>query len=384
MTTHKRPLTAEQFSDLIGTIYDCAINPSLWPQTIGAIAEAAGCFAGLIGIVDLDRVKANVPYQWGYQPGCVDRMIDHLEEVIAGYRSLPLPALNDEPISSQRALPRELKDDSPYGRMLRGTYGIVDSIDLILIAEPGRVAELGLSRHESRGMVSDADLDVVRLLAPHIRRSITISDLLDMKSLEKQALSATLDSVAVGIVIVGDEGRILHSNKPAQAMLASGFPIQTIGGRLTALKADVTNELMRAITLAQTNEASIGKTGIGIPLEGRNTTAIAHVLPLAGGARRGRLIPKAAAAVFISPSDTPLPTDLSTIARIFALTAAENRLLAQFAAGASIAEAAAELGITEATAKTHRTHLFAKMGIKRRTELSALLARLVLPVERTR
>jgi len=49
-----------QFSDLIGAIYDCAIDPALWPQTIGAIAEAVGCFAGLIGVTDL-KTRTSLP-----------------------------------------------------------------------------------------------------------------------------------------------------------------------------------------------------------------------------------------------------------------------------------------------------------------------------------
>jgi DNA-binding CsgD family transcriptional regulator len=45
-------------------------------------------------------------------------------------------------------------------------------------------------------------------------------------------------------------------------------------------------------------------------------------------------------------------------------------------------EAAANLGISAATAKTHRTHLFAKMGVKRRADLLVMLARLIPPVHR--
>jgi DNA-binding CsgD family transcriptional regulator len=92
-------------------------------------------------------------------------------------------------------------------------------------------------------------------------------------------------------------------------------------------------------------------------------------------------MPQATAAVFVSPVDAPLPNDFSTIGRIFALTAAETRLLTRLAEGTSLAGTAAALGITLATAKTHRTHLFAKMGIRRRTELSAILARLVPPIQ---
>jgi DNA-binding CsgD family transcriptional regulator/PAS domain-containing protein len=376
-------LAAEQFSDLIGAIYDCAIDPQLWPQTIGMIAEAVGCFGGLIGVTDLKRGQAQHLHPWGYPPSFVESLPPHTPDVIAAYRSVPdLAELIDEPRTASRTLPPEFFETSPYIQELRTKYGIVDSLNLFLLVEPDRVAELALSRHESLGVIADRDIDVLRLLAPHIRRAVTIGDLIDMRHLEVQALGATLDSVAVGVVIVGHEGRILHSNEPARQMLARGSPIRSSGGRLSALQPDVTKELMRAIALAQANETGIGKIGIGVPLtDHAMTVATAHVLPLARGQRRTRLMPQATAAVFVSPVDAPLPNDFSTIGRIFALTAAETRLLTRLAEGTSLAGTAAALGITLATAKTHRTHLFAKMGIRRRTELSAILARLVPPIQ---
>ena len=45
-------------------------------------------------------------------------------------------------------------------------------------------------------------------------------------------------------------------------------------------------------------------------------------------------------------------------------------------------EAAGSLGITEATAKTHRNHIFMKAGVSRRTELLALIGRLLPPIRR--
>jgi hypothetical protein len=41
-------------------------------------------------------------------------------------------------------------------------------------------------------------------LAPHIRRAVTISDVIDLKSLEAQALSATLDKFNAGVAVVAE------------------------------------------------------------------------------------------------------------------------------------------------------------------------------------
>jgi DNA-binding CsgD family transcriptional regulator len=68
---------------------------------------------------------------------------------------------------------------------------------------------------------------------------------------------------------------------------------------------------------------------------------------------------------------------------LFKLTPAEARLLAQLVSGASLAEAALNLGIAEATARTHRNHVFTKTGVSRRADLIVLVGRLLPPIRQT-
>ncbi len=42
----------------------------------------------------------------------------------------------------------------------------------------------------------------MKLLAPHIRRALVISDVLDMQAIEIDALNTSLDLFRVGIVLV--------------------------------------------------------------------------------------------------------------------------------------------------------------------------------------
>jgi DNA-binding CsgD family transcriptional regulator len=72
--------------------------------------------------------------------------------------------------------------------------------------------------------------------------------------------------------------------------------------------------------------------------------------------------------------------DIATVAQSYHLTPAEERLLQQLVSGASLHEAAAALGIAEATARTHRNHIFTKAGVTRRSDLLLLVGRLVPPV----
>ena len=196
------------------------------------------------------------------------------------------------------------------------------------------------------------------------------------------ALGRTLDSIVIGVIIVTDHGHILHANQAAKHMLEAKSPIISLGGCLAALQGELTKELKRAIAKAQADANGVGAAGIGVPLVDKNlTVATAHVLPLACGNHGPRSDGRTAAAVFVTSSAVS-PADFSTVARIFSLTPAESRLLQQLVSGASLTEAASALGVTEATARTHRNHIFTKTGVSRRTDLLTLVGRLVPPVRR--
>jgi DNA-binding CsgD family transcriptional regulator len=200
-----------------------------------------------------------------------------------------------------------------------------------------------------------------------------------------EALGSTLDSIVIGVIIVADQGRILHANQAAQRMFAARSPIVSLGGCLAALQGDLTKELRRAIAAAQVDASRIGGAGIGVPLVDKNmAAATAHVLPLSCSVRHAHL-PNAqtAAAVFVTPAISALPAEIGTVARVFSLTPAEARLLQHLVSGASLTEAATALGIAEATARTHRNHIFTKTGVSRRTDLLVLVARLVPPIRRS-
>jgi DNA-binding CsgD family transcriptional regulator/PAS domain-containing protein len=377
------PVTRERLSDLIGLIYDCTLDPALWPEAISAVGDAANCFAGMLAVTDPESSEVRFAHTWNYDPMWLARLPDHAEEI--AYLQKDFLARSQglgEPASAYREVPEPY--ESRYYKEWAKPQGIVDALSLIVLRQPDRLGLLSYSRHESRGLVTEEDIAVLRLLAPHIRRAVAIGDLLDMKTLQQQAFEATLDSVTVGVVIVAQEGRILHANETARDMLDARWPILSSGGYLAATTSQFSKELLNGIALAKVDETKAFPTGVGVPLsDADHGAAVAHILPLARGQRRTRLVPQATAAVFVARDATPLPTEFGAVARMFGLTQAETRQLEQVMAGATLREAAAALQVSEATARTHREHIFTKVGVSRQADLVALVRRLVPPIRQS-
>ena len=82
--------------------------------------------------------------------------------------------------------------------------------------------------------------------------------------------------------------------------------------------------------------------------------------------------------VLVIDPDHDSAVDPSLIRDIFGVTLGEARLTALIGTGQSPREAAKKLGISEETARGILKRVFAKVGVSRQSELTALLSKLVL------
>jgi DNA-binding CsgD family transcriptional regulator/PAS domain-containing protein len=380
------PLTPERLSDLIGLIYDCTIEPDRWVDAMREICDDLGCFLSAIYLADLEISRVSFLRQWNARAEGLALLERYAEDVASIYKAAQAvrPQQIDEPFVLARDVPREVWAQTRYYTEWARPRGICDSIQTMVLREPRRIGVFAANRHEAVGPVSDREIAILRLLAPHIRRAVTIGDVLDLKKVEAQALGSTLDNLAAGVIVVAEENRILHANHAARRMFAKGTPIRSVSGRLAARGEVAGAELAKAIDLARRDEAGIGATGIGVPLSDEaGEPAVAHVLPLARGDLRTRLLPQATAAVFVTQAAGAPLANIAAVAASIGLTPAEARVVERLLSGMSLVEVAAALGIAETTAKTHLSRIFAKTGVARQAELVALIDRLVPPLRRS-
>lgn len=372
-----------QVSALIGAIYDCAIDPSRWERTLDEIRELLDCTNCVLSVVNLDDASYRIQWMLGIDPAWVARMAEYAPELLELYGQVPdlhdLPI--DQPVSPCWMLGVEAVRTNGYYLKWAKPQGLIDSIAVALMRTPSRRGELSFGRREEVGVITAREIRLLGMLAPHIRRAVTITDLIDMKDLAAGALAETLDAVAAGVVLVDGDGGIVHANRPAERMMRHGHPIRAVRGRLSAAEADASEHLRQVIDLAVHRDGEIGADGIGLALmaEG-NPAAVAHVLPLSGGEVRMRLMPRACAAVFVSPGVEPARGGIDAFAKGWGLTRAETRLLRRLARGQSLAEAASSLDIGLTTAKTHLSRILDKTGSRRQADLIGRVHRMVPPV----
>ncbi len=368
-------------SKLIGSIYDCVLDPSRWQRTLDEIKDAVRCSSSVLYLFDRSHQKflmikiAGIDERY-WQPLIIEYGPDMHRFVTADEasgRSIDEPRLMSQ-------MPRAIVEGSRFIQEYLKPARVIDLLSLHLLLTPTRVASLGMGRNERNGAIAQREIELAGLLLPHLRRAVMISDVLDVRLIERERTAEALDALRCGVVLVDTHAAILHANSAAERMLRKDdSPIQASGGKFLAKAPSAARELRAAINLATKDEASIGKTGLAIGLtEAGEAPIFAHVLPLTGSDLRTRLQPAAIAAVFIGVPHTDQDA-AATTAAAFGLTPAETRVLASLLGGRTLAATAATLGIAATTAKSHLENIFSKTGVSRQADLMRLATGLTPP-----
>ncbi|MBI1196567.1 MAG: helix-turn-helix transcriptional regulator [Phenylobacterium sp.] len=374
----------ELLPDLIGLIYDCALDPSLWPRALAHIGDALHFVHAALSLQAMPsgavllNVSSGIPSPW------LERIGQYGPDVIALWGGAGRIAATplEEPVLLSDMNPAVLAGacDNRFYSEWRRPQGLLDSVSVGLTRDAHSLSTCSFARHERLGPIGEPEREALRGLAPHLRRAVTISRLLDAQTVAAATFEAVVEATGAPILITDGQLNVLYANGPAQALLGRRDPLTQVGRRLVTNRPAATQALAVAIATAGTDEADIGHRGLAIPvIAGDGAPHALHVLPLGGGTLRPGLVNEAVAAIFVS-SAGPAPSDAgSLIAQLFGLSAKEARVFELIALGHTPGEAAAEMGIGVSTVRTHLLRIFDKTGLRRQADLVRMAASLALP-----
>jgi DNA-binding CsgD family transcriptional regulator len=356
-------MEAAFLSRLIESIYDCAIDPTLWANTLEEIAAALNSPAGTLAVSDFvtgtERALVYTGISEHYQ--ALYREQYHICDLF-GHPLILRPV--DEPSTSEELVAKEELLQSRIYREWAAPQGFRYVLLTALIKSQARLAYIGLTRGEEGGPYDAVEQARMALLAPHMRRAITIADLIEHKSLERDSLTATLDALTVSVLVLGPDARLVYSNAAGEAALARGDLLLSRLGAIEPWDRTASLAFRTAITAEAGGAVTLAKRGGG--------RAVVSALPLSGERRRNAVPRPARVALFVQ--DNPCgPHAVELLGRAYGLTGAELRVLLGLAEDATPKDIADRYGIAASTVRTHIKSLFAKTGAKRQKDLVKLL-----------
>src|SRR5215475_8577273 len=180
----------EEFSEVVGAIYDCAFNPEGWREALRLVGEFTESPCLVIGITDYAHERIAYSVQYGHDPVFWK---SYLEEFAAN----PQFIRHQRPLGQVYTLAmlgdlEGFRKTRFFDKWIKAhRYG--DLIGMNTLRSGRRVAGLAANRMDWQPRYGQRELQIMRLLAPHACRTFAISDALDLRTVTSHMLEATLD-----------------------------------------------------------------------------------------------------------------------------------------------------------------------------------------------
>lgn len=358
------------FADLVGSIYDAAVTPALWARVMDQCRGFVGGHSATVFAKNVSGNKRALYHTDGrLDDGLVRSYFDHLTPIDPSNSVQVLADVEQAIITSHAMVPDEFLG-SRFAREWAQPASLVDMIVAPIERRGSWAALFGVFRHERDGIGDEATRRRLELLAPHIRRAVSIGDLLGDATREAQSFREIIDGLAAAVFLVDADGRLVHANRAAQALLGGVTEASAVRLDRTGLR-----ELLPRAGSVAPQSAYIEMAD--------GDRMVAHVLPLAAGARRyAGLGGDAVAALFVQPASFDPPSLPESLARAFELTPAELRVALATLRHDSVADVAESLGVADTTVKTHLSRIFSKTDTRRQADIVKLAAAFASPLAR--
>jgi len=365
-----------RIAELIGQVYDAALDESLWSGLAPKIAHAFGSHSTTVHTVALERADV--------------RFLDMTENIAANMESYRAYYWQHDLLANGAAkaglgqvfIGTELVSESDlirtefYNDFVRrcDQFHLVGSVFPVASGELG---VLGVHRPRDAQAFTGDEKQRVELFLPHLQRALQLRHHLADLSLERGAALDGLERSGTATLVVARDGRVLYANTQAEALLRQGDALHSTGGRLVTNDRAVSERLRRAIEGAVDAAAEQGGSPGGVLAIRRAdklplTVLVAPFRPARDGF--GAVVP--AAILFIRDPEGATISSLA-LQGLFGLTPSEAAVASALADGKAITAIAAANRISLNTARTHLKNILAKTGTSRQAELVALLLRSV-------
>jgi DNA-binding CsgD family transcriptional regulator len=159
-------------------------------------------------------------------------------------------------------------------------------------------------------------------------------------------VASALDELASGVVVIDLQGRVLHRNLAADAIIARGDCVTIVADTITAAHGHNVRLFSEALSKAAAGKRSMITLG--------GTTSLI-VVPLRGGAPGEQRL-----ALMFSRMGVCEALTLSFFSRAHCLTASEEKILGLMSGGLTAPEMAQQLKIGESTVRSHVRNICSK------------------------
>ncbi|MBV1691470.1 hypothetical protein KRR38_28250 [Novosphingobium sp. G106] len=236
-----------QLIELVGHMYDAALDERLWAGTADRIADTLGATSTVMKLhgrddrVHLLENTANliIPDQrqdwaryWHGRDLWVQRSVAYgLSRIVT----------SDELVTADE------QRKSDFYREWLPQLDIHHMIGAVFAAEGGAIGVLGVHRPARASGFSQADRNATAFLLPHLERALRLGQRMAQASFAREVALDSLDALDTGVVIADRCGAIQHMSTVAEAIIARCPSLFVRAGRLCASESAMHSRLVASL-----------------------------------------------------------------------------------------------------------------------------------------
>jgi DNA-binding CsgD family transcriptional regulator len=365
-------ISQSRYAALIASIYEAATDFGQWPEALRLIARAydapAVVFAGFgRRTCDFWHMAPDV------DPVQMERYTSHFHR-INPLRRIAVSAAPGTVLTDAMMIPRREFERTEFFNDFLVPQAFGSMLGATVHADGDWRSHIVVQRWRE---FDAADIALQRRLAPHLLRAAQLNCRLAALDMRCAAEAEMLDRLEVGAVLVDAESRVLFANREAERLIQRSGSLRVTGGVLRARSASDTANLHAYVTGCRERRGDVVAGGGSLSLRVARDRPAMGVLVLPLRAERSAFLPvrRPAAIIFLTdPGRLPAPL-AQRAQQQYGLTRAEVLFALEIIKGDGIQACADRLGISKSTARTHLSHIFQKVGVRRQAELVRLFVR---------
>jgi len=364
-------LTPESALELVSDFYSASMDNRFWPTALSKLRETLDATAFALAVHDASTDTGSLPHAVGIDVGEIQaygEVYARNHPWLQQEHAFRIPGTVYRDVDLVNAAEAT---DSDFVRHWLAPQGLAHQMFGLLDRQGHRILFLYAVRSEAAGAFSDTEVALLRRLLPYLQRGLRAGQLLQRTQAVRQVAQDALDSVPVGVIIVGVGGAVLGVNRVGREVMTArdvfslgrgGLELSRDGRR--TLVRDVVAELLRGRSGNRPSSQlsfSVARPSGQRPLS-VTIMPVTDLGPASSPEEPGAIL-------FLGDPDRTGEIDEPRLRQLYGLTAAEARVAALLARGYRLDEIAELLGVAYETTRKHLKKVLAKIETDRQADL---------------
>ncbi|MEN2793118.1 hypothetical protein ABC974_26065 [Sphingomonas oligophenolica] len=356
--------------ELISLIYEASVHPDGWQPFLNAFHRSLSAYFS--AIMFRHRPHGSLTLMVRRGDDGEDGIPSRIYADIAGSGPIDYETMESGQIYT-------LRDFSAHGEIATAPVftehlKVADKGHLELVAvgpADGFRAQFLWVRDDATGPLDAGERAWLKSLLPHLERGMAIFARKILLQVSSGICTEALEQLAFGAAALDKDGRILVCNRVADELIDQSEDLRRVNGRLIFRRKDHAQTIREFAT-----NLDIARTEAVFRLRNGEETIGVLARPIAPRAADNAMT-TARVIVYLHALTGHAQPSPVLLSKLFGLTPSEAMLAILLSEGATLREAAQQMGITENSARTYSKRIFLKAGVRRQADLVRVILRSV-------